>query len=85
MSLYRSERHFGLAMRHRPDTQPSIFWLPCRDGPCENGKKLCPSPQACRQPEVEAKPSKHNNWAPWLVVAFVIAAGLFAAFYPAVK
>lgn len=49
------------------DTQPAIFWLPCVGGPCAGGTKICPTPDACRNPEEPADETAPVLWV-WSVI-----------------
>ena len=41
----------------------------CKDGPCQQGRKPCPTPDACQMPE---RPSSRSGDL-WLVTALVLA------------
>ncbi len=59
----------------------------CRSGPCDQGRKLCPSPEACQCAEPAAPGSESRAGravragagAALLVVAVLMAAGIAAA------
>lgn len=88
LGLARSERHAALDSFAAPDTRPAIHWLPCRDGPCEGGRKICPTPEACRQPD-RTPPRRPESIGDWLLVVvaavFIVAVGLLAVFWQAVR
>lgn len=56
----------------------SCSYSACRSGPCKQGRRICPSPEACQLPE--KKYSATRDFV-WIVVGISLLA-LAAAFAP---
>ena len=56
----RLDRHFLPTRRSAPDLQPVLLTPPpvrrCNADACNQGRKACPAPEACRKPEPELEP-----------------------------
>ena len=76
----RSERHLAL-MREFADTQAEHYPA-CVSGPCDQGRKPCPSPVACRRPESTADQvlGIFANVRPSLICALIVAVVLGIAY-----
>ena len=59
----------------RPMSYPA-----CADGPCKQGRKVCPSPEACQLPERDVGPSR-GGWG--LVLAVLLVALILAVVFGA--
>lgn len=40
----------------------------CRANLCEQGRRICPTPQACQVPEADAAPALTAELLPWLTL-----------------
>jgi hypothetical protein len=58
LRTYRSPPSFA-------DSEPMVYRA-CNDGPCDHGRKPCPSPQACRLPDGERKPGLAVRFYFWV-------------------
>lgn len=74
MSLHRSERHCALDTQFAPDTQPSVHWAACNDGPCQQGRRLCPTPMACQRPQDEDVVGARIGFALFVLSAAIVVA-----------
>lgn len=64
-----------LTQLHRVHMEPS-----CTAGACQQGRKPCPCPQACQQPEPELAVSAARTAYILIVSAAICAAGAMALF-----
>lgn len=75
-----AERELDTLERHRRAERYPIRYAACSDGPCDQGRKLCPSPEACRggrgaaigsDADAPRQPMRAGDF--WAVVALAIA------------
>jgi hypothetical protein len=53
-----AERELDTLERHRRAARYPIRYAACANGPCAQGRKLCPTPQACQLGEGDADPPR---------------------------
>lgn len=86
-TMYRRERlrdrarHISTVESTGPWTMPSPRrYAACESGPCAQGRKVCPSPDACQRPLFDDSPIASR------VIGFALFLGgvavLFAVFWP---
>lgn len=66
-------------MREPRDERQAALKLAACTGPCEQGRRLCPTPDACRIPEPDL-PLTGGDW--WLAVGIVGACIFFVCLGP---
>jgi len=59
------------------NTQATVHeWAACQSGPCRQGSKICPTPQACRLVEGGARADANPRALFWLGLAAALVAAL---------
>jgi hypothetical protein len=90
---YRSERHAALQEQDFADTNPTrepfLYGSPtdvrrtghpaCVTNRCASGRRQCPTPDACRLPEDDARFGAIEGLLAWLALVTVVVVALCAA------
>jgi hypothetical protein len=59
------------------EAMEGAFYPACKGGPCKQGRRICPTPEACRIPEAEIA-DRSWRWAHRIVFAIAVACALLA-------